>query len=59
MKRAYVVGALCAVVGTFLGLASCSEDNSTLPPGGVKDTGVAGGDTNVTTDGNVPTESIG
>lgn len=40
MKRAYVVTVLGAVVGTFLGLASCSEANTTAPPSGVKDTGV-------------------
>ncbi len=32
MKRAYFVGLLGAVVGSFLGLASCSEDTTTTPP---------------------------
>jgi len=56
MKRAYVVGILGAVVGTFLGLASCSEANTTTPPTGAPDTGVAG-DTSVKTDSNVTTDA--
>jgi len=48
MKRAYFVGALGALVGTFLGLASCSEANTTTPATTPKDSGV-GTDTGGTT----------
>lgn len=41
MKRVYFVAGLGVLVGSFLGLASCSEENTTTPVG-VKDTGAAG-----------------
>lgn len=49
MKRAYVVGVLGAVVASFLGLASCSEDTTTTPPAAVRDTGT--GDASLTDTG--------
>lgn len=50
MKRAYFVAALGALVGTSLGLASCSEDNGTTNPSVKTDSGV-------TTDSTSPTDS--
>lgn len=46
MNRVHAVAALGVVVGSFLGLASCGEENSTTPPGTtIKDTGTTGTDT--------------
>lgn len=56
MKRAYFVAALGALVGSFLGLASCSEDNGTTNPGTAKDSGT---DTASPTDSGPGTDSAG